>query len=183
MEIQRADSFASYFDAIRGRTLRVAACIPRDRIEWAPRAGAFSFGDLLRHLGAIERYMFAENAQGLPSRYPGHGRELADGYDEVMGFLVRMHGEAMAIFRALTPADLERRCKTPAGIAMTTWKWLRAMVEHEVHHRGQIYLMLGQIGVPTPPLYGLTSEEVRARSLPLATGPTGAVAASPVPAR
>jgi uncharacterized damage-inducible protein DinB len=171
VEIQRADTFATYFEGIRGRTLRVAACIPRDRLEWAPRAGAFSFGDLLRHLGAIERHMFAENAQGRPSRYPGHGRELADGYDEVMEFLARMHAESMAVFRALTAADLERRCETPAGIAMTTWKWLRAMVEHEVHHRGQIYLMLGMLGVVTPPIYGLTSEEVKARSLPLAAGP------------
>jgi uncharacterized damage-inducible protein DinB len=40
------------------------------------------------------------------------------------------------------------------------------MVEHECHHRGQLYLMLGLWGVPAPPLYGLTSEEVRERSLP-----------------
>jgi uncharacterized damage-inducible protein DinB len=170
VEIHQADSFVSYFDGIRGRTLRVAACIPRDRLEWAPRAGAFTFGDLLRHLGAIERYMFAENAQGLPSRYPGHGRELADGYDEVMDFLARMHAESMAIFRALTPEQLAARCETPAKISMSVWKWLRAMVEHEVHHRGQIYLMLGQLGVPTPPIYGLTSEQVRANSLPLDAG-------------
>jgi uncharacterized damage-inducible protein DinB len=38
------------------------------------------------------------------------------------------------------------------------------MVEHEIHHRGQIYLHLAQLGVPTPPLYGLTSEEVLVRS-------------------
>ena len=38
------------------------------------------------------------------------------------------------------------------------------MVEHEAHHRGQIYLMLGMLGVPTPPLYGLTEEQVRERS-------------------
>jgi uncharacterized damage-inducible protein DinB len=47
---------------------------------------------------------------------------------------------------------------------ITVWKWLRSMTEHEIHHRGQIYLYLGILGVPTPPLYGLTSEEVRARS-------------------
>jgi uncharacterized damage-inducible protein DinB len=35
------------------------------------------------------------------------------------------------------------------------------MVEHEAHHRGQIYLMLGMLGIPTPPLYGLTEERVR----------------------
>jgi uncharacterized damage-inducible protein DinB len=38
------------------------------------------------------------------------------------------------------------------------------MVEHEVHHRGQIYLMLGMLEVRTPPLYGLTEEEVWAAS-------------------
>jgi len=45
------------------------------------------------------------------------------------------------------------------------WKWLRSMIEHEVHHRGQLYLYLSMLDIPTPPLYGLTSEEVRARSL------------------
>jgi uncharacterized damage-inducible protein DinB len=39
------------------------------------------------------------------------------------------------------------------------------MLEHEAHHRGQIYLMLSMRGVSTPPLYGLTEEEVRARSV------------------
>jgi uncharacterized damage-inducible protein DinB len=38
------------------------------------------------------------------------------------------------------------------------------MIEHEAHHRGQLYLMLGLRGVPAPPLYGLTSEEVAARA-------------------
>ncbi len=47
---------------------------------------------------------------------------------------------------------------------IVVWKWLRFMVEHEIHHRGQIYLYLGILGAPTPSLYRLTSEEVRARS-------------------
>jgi uncharacterized damage-inducible protein DinB len=41
------------------------------------------------------------------------------------------------------------------------------MVEHEIHHRGQIYTYLAMLDVPTPPIYGLTSEEVRARSVGL----------------
>ena len=158
------DFSADYFDAIRGRTRRVAVLVPPDQLEWRPRDGAFSFGDLIRHLGAIERYMFAENAQRKPSRYPGHGRELADGYDGVIAYLDRMHAESMAIFTSLSNNDLEEKCVTPAGTPITVWKWLRAMIEHEVHHRAQIYMMLGMLGVATPPLFGLTSEEVRARS-------------------
>jgi uncharacterized damage-inducible protein DinB len=39
------------------------------------------------------------------------------------------------------------------------------MIEHEVHHRGQIYLYLAMLEIPTPPLYGLTEEEVKKRSV------------------
>jgi len=165
MEIPTIEPFLDYFAKIRERTRRVVVLIPPERLEWAPREGAWSFGDLVRHLAAIERWMFAENVSGRPSRYSGHGVELADGYDAVLAYFDRMHGEAMDVFRALTPDALQARCTTPGGASMPAWKWLRAMVEHEIHHRGQIYLMLGMIGVPTPPLYGLTSEEVRDRSV------------------
>ena len=61
--------------------------------------------------------------------------------------------------------DLARDSVTPAGTKLATWKWLRAMVEHEIHHRGQMYMMLSLCGVETPRLYGLTSEEVRDKSI------------------
>jgi uncharacterized damage-inducible protein DinB len=108
--------------------------------------------------------MFAENARCRPSRYPGCRRELADGPEAVLAYMDLHHGESVGIFASLTRGDLEARCETPGGVRITVWKWLRAMVEHESHHRGQIYLMLGVLGVETPPLYGLTEEQVEARS-------------------
>lgn len=170
MTIDRIEPFLDYFERVRGRTRRVIACIPPEHLEWAPAPGAFSFGDLVRHLGATERYMFAENAAGRPSRYPGHGRELAEGSAEVLAFFERMHEEALTIFGGLSPEDLQQRCVTPGGASLPVWKWLRAMVEHEIHHRGQVYLMLRLLGVPTPPIFGLTSEDVRARSDSAASG-------------
>ena len=35
------------------------------------------------------------------------------------------------------------------------------MVEHEIHHRGQLYMYLSLLDVKTPPIFGLTSEEVQ----------------------
>jgi uncharacterized damage-inducible protein DinB len=250
--------FLVYFEKIRGRTERVAALIPEDRIEWAPRDGKFTLGDTVRHIAAIERWMFAENAARRPSRYHGCGRELADGRDAVLVYLSEMHRESVAIFSGLSASDFDARCETPGGASIRVGKWLRSMIEHEVHHRGQLYpvprngnsgggvrsaagsagrrrgegdgfprpsrgntagdlappepkghqriandlgvaprarcyrhqlpvrdmdilrkprarhsrysrseaRMLGMLGVETPPLYGLTSEEVRARSVP-----------------
>ncbi len=112
--------------------------------------------------------------QRFPSCYSGHGRDLADGLDAVSAYIRRMHGESMAIFRSLSDDDLEKKCATPAGAELRVGKWLRLMIEHEIHHRGQIYVYLAMLGVPTPPLYGLTEEQVRERSV---TAPRGGAAA------
>ncbi len=160
MEIISVQAFLDYYEKIRQRTLRVTKCIPPDKIEWTYKEGKFTFGDLIRHLATLERYMFAENFQFKPSRYPGHGRELADGYKTVVDFMNRMHAETMEIIAHTKEEDLQKKCITPNGTPITLRKWMRAMIEHEIHHRGQIYLYLSILDVQTPPLYGLTSEEV-----------------------
>ena len=164
MQIQNINEFLDYWEKVRQRTLKVIACIPADKFDWTYREGKFTFADLVRHLAAIERYMYGENVQLKPSRYPGHGKELADGPQNVLVFMDRLHAESMEIFSRLSEEDLNRKCLTPAGTPITVWKWLRAMVEHEIHHRGQIFMYLGILGIATSPIYGLTSEEVRERS-------------------
>lgn len=164
MEHKSVREFLDYYEKVRQRTLKVIACIPPEKYDWSYREGKFSFADLIRHIAAIERYMYGENVQRKPSRYPGHGRELAEGPKNVLEFFNSMHSESMEIFGNLTDDDLQQKCITPGGTPITIWKWLRAMVEHEIHHRAQIYTYLGMLGIATPPIYGMTSEEVRERS-------------------
>jgi uncharacterized damage-inducible protein DinB len=168
MDVDSVTTLLDHLERVHQRTRRVVALIPPDEVEWSPAPGWFTFGGLVRHLAGLERWMFAENVQGRPSRYPGHGPELASGLSAVLGYYDRLHEESRAIFAALDADALLARVATPAGARMAAWKWLRAHVEHEAHHRGQLYLMLALRGVATPPLYGLTSEEVRARSEPAA---------------
>jgi uncharacterized damage-inducible protein DinB len=164
MEIRTIQPFLHYFGNVRERTMRVARCIPPNKIDWTYAPGKFTLGDLLRHIAVTERHMWAETVQGNPARYSTHGKELADGYESVLAFVETLHAESIEIFERLTDEDLQKKCKTPDNAPITTWKWLRLMTEHEIHHRGQIYLYLSILGVPTPPLYGLTSEQVRSRS-------------------
>lgn len=165
MVISSIEQFLEYWERVRFRTRRVAVCIPPDKLEWTYAAGKFTLGDLVRHIAGIERYMFVECVMGRPSSYPGHGRELADGYDAVLAYLDRLDAESIEQLRTLTPERLQAKCTTPEGSPITVWKWLRSMAEHEIHHRGQIYLYLSMLGIATPPLYGLTSEQVRERSV------------------
>jgi uncharacterized damage-inducible protein DinB len=163
MEIRDLGIFLDYFGKIHERTMRVVRCIPPDKVDWSYRPGKFTLGDLARHIAAINRYMYAETLQGKPSRYAGCGKELAPTYDDVISLTEARHGESAEIISRLT--NLNDKCTTPEGTPITVWKWLRAMIEHEIHHRGQIYTYLAILEVPTPPLYGLTSEQVAARSV------------------
>jgi uncharacterized damage-inducible protein DinB len=158
------DEFLHHLSRVRERTRRVAACIPPEHIEWTYKPDAFTLGDLVRHIAVTERFIWAETVHNRPSGYVTHGRELADGRDAVLALLDRLHEESVAQFRQLTAEMLAAKCATPEGARLTTWKWLRMLPEHEIHHRGQIYTMLGMLDVPTPPLYGMTSAEVKARA-------------------
>lgn len=159
------DFSLDYFERVRERTMRVLACVPPEQIEWTYSEGKFTIGDIARHLAAIERWMFAENAMLRPSAYDGHKPDAVRGLEGVLSYMRDLHGESMAIFRSLTDEQLRERCITPGGAQIPVWKWLRSMIEHEIHHRGQIYLYLSMLGVETPPLYGLTEEQVAAKAV------------------
>ncbi|MBO9730249.1 MAG: DinB family protein [Chitinophaga sp.] len=165
MEITTIQPFLEYYDKVRARTLRLIEVVPPAQLDWAYRPGKFSIGDQIRHIATIERYMFAETIAGRKSAYQGCGKDLADGYDNVLAFFHQLHTQSLDIFRGLSDEDLQRTCTTPGNINMRTWKWLRAMVEHEIHHRGELYIYLNLLGVKTPPMYGLTSEEVAQNSI------------------
>jgi uncharacterized damage-inducible protein DinB len=156
--------FLDYLDKVHARTRRIILVIPPDDLEWAPAPDRFTFGGLIRHLAGIERGMYGETVHGRPSRYPGHGRELADGFAEVLAYYDEQHAQSRVLFAGLSDAALGAKCETPAGVPITIRKWLRLMIEHEAHHRGQMYLMLGLRGIAAPQLYGLTEQELLARS-------------------
>lgn len=157
-------AYIEWLEGVRRRTRAVADVVPEGRLEWTPIPGLFTPGDLLRHIAATERWMWAENACLRPSRYPGHGVELARGKEAVLAYLDRMHAETVEILSGLDDADLQRRCVTVGGAEMRVGKWLRLMIEHEIHHRGQLYELLAFLGVEVPSLYGLTEAQVRERS-------------------
>ena len=105
-------------DFLRERTMRTVRCIPPDKIEWACRQGEFTLGDLARHIAMTERYVFAECALGRPSRYPGCSRNLADGLENVIACMERMHAESLDIFRHMSDEEWNKKAKSPEGHSM-----------------------------------------------------------------
>jgi uncharacterized damage-inducible protein DinB len=160
MEITAIRSFIDFQDKVRARTDKLLGLVPHDQLDFAYLPGKFTIGDQIRHIAAIERWMFAETLAGRPSAYHGCSKDLADGYDNVMNYYQDLRSQSRAIILQLGDEGLQRKCLTPGNVEITAWKWLRSLIEHEIHHRGELYIYLNLVGVRTPPMFGMTAEEV-----------------------
>jgi uncharacterized damage-inducible protein DinB len=85
-----------------------------------------------------------------------------EGYADAVAYFDAMFRQTMDVLGELSDADMEKKCTTPAGISLSVWKWLRAMTEHEIHHRGQISVYLGLLSRPVEPIFALTDEQISA---------------------
>lgn len=169
MESQSVSEFVKYWQGFRRRTRRTLAAFPKDAGPWRPADGAFRVADLVRHLGRAERDFFVARVCGVPPRV-ALGPEAALGRGEgpdltgALAELDALHEESCAMLAELEnregPGALQRRATTPVGAEITAWKLLRAMCEHEAHHRGQLALYLRMLGVEPPPIFGHKAEAV-----------------------
>jgi uncharacterized damage-inducible protein DinB len=160
MEFSKITSFMKYYGSVRDITNNVISVIPKDKMDWTYHPGKFSIADLLRHIAAIERNLFAERIQGRPSCYTGCGKELADGYEEILHYFHAMHEQSMQIFSSLTDHDLSRKITVLNGRETSISNFFRALVIHETHHRAALIIYLNMLNVKTPPVLGLTEEQV-----------------------
>jgi uncharacterized damage-inducible protein DinB len=76
---------------------------------------------------------------------------------------------AAALLKAVTSAWKD--ADLPVEIDMYGEKWtramaLRAMIQHEVHHRGQMTVLMRQAGLAVPGVYGPAREEWAAYGMP-----------------
>ena len=160
--IQSLDSFIRYFDRIRQRTITFFRAIPPEQIDWAPKPGEFTCGDIVRHLAASE-LLFVNVAVAGRWDYSGHERERAPDLGSALAYLEAVHTEAMQNLRTLSDADLDRpRPTLAAGKSLQVWHILMMMAEHEIHHRSQLATYLTLMGGEAPQIYGMKIEEIMA---------------------
>jgi uncharacterized damage-inducible protein DinB len=122
--------------------------------------GKFSIADLLRHMAGIERQVFAQVVIGNNPSYKGCGKELADGYDNILAYFNEMHSQSIEVFESLDDADLTKNVKALDGKHIEVGKFLRELIVHEVHHRGALCIYLNLLNIVTPSVIGFTEEQV-----------------------
>ena len=174
--IKDINSFIQYFDGIRRRTLNFAKAIPADRIDWSPHEDAFTCGDILRHLAAVETITIHTVVHDHWQAYPGHEKSLAGDPEEIIQYLETNHVDSMGKLRKLPDAALDLPRPDINGRPVKAWRLLMSVIEHEVHHRSQLASYLEMMGAEPPQIFGLEVDDVAELSTKLASDHSGPTA-------
>ena len=161
--------FTEYFEGVRRRTRHFFEAIPAERVDWAPQAGEYTCGDIVRHLAACE-VMFVGAVVDGAWHYPGHDRATAPTLETALAHLDACHAQAAARLQTLADGALgeTRPPLEPGARPVRAWRLLLAMTEHEVHHRSQLASYLTWMGLEAPDIFGLGVEDVERLTAPAA---------------
>lgn len=156
------NGFLQYFEAVHRRALRDVAALPPEADGWKPPAGtddyAWSINTLVGHMAGSRLY--------FASAYRGEGWVSPPPPDvsSRQKWLPALE-ESMAEFRRLvadTPGDwLERKIPMiDTDGALSGWRVLAMMVEHDIHHRSQLCTYAGLNGWPVHDIFNRSAETI-----------------------
>jgi uncharacterized damage-inducible protein DinB len=163
MPVNELEMFLAAWDREAANTVKVMQGLPAAQYDFRPDPGGRSLGELAWHLAegdayisfGVDRGQFTRDLKPPNIERPHTVDALASGYE-------RVHREAVARIRKLSPEDLDRTIvffSGPMTIRDILWN---AIMAHGIHHRGQLTLMCRLAGGQAPGLYGPNREEMAA---------------------
>ena len=159
-------SYLKFFDSLRRRTERDVAALPPAAAGWRPPAhggeAGWSIGQIVGHIGGSRLY-FASAYRGEGWIWGGVDADSND-QSTWLPWLRSSADRFVALLKDTPPDWLTRRIEmidTP-GQALSGWRLLMMMLEHEVHHRSQIDSYAGLEGWPVPDIFGRSAESIDA---------------------
>ena len=115
-----------------------------------PWENAMSLSELVLHIvGAMD--MFGRLVKN-GAYTKGEGSEPVGTADELRARVSARTDESEAILRSLTPDQLEATLDF-FGAKLTGRQLLRRAIDHEIHHKGQLFVYLRMAGVESLPMF------------------------------
>jgi uncharacterized damage-inducible protein DinB len=153
--------FVKYFDGVRRRTVVAVDRVGPLLAGFKPKSDEWTCAEIVRHLTGAEKFFVTKVVDDRFTTDLELGP--AESWAVTRARLDDVHREQMNRLAALPDAQLVRKVADLDGGAMSAWRFLMAMVEHEVHHRSQLDSWLTLAGAEAPQIYGYKMEDVVAK--------------------
>lgn len=139
----------------RATTLQVLDLVRAEDLDWRPSQDQYSLGQQVLHIAQTEdhfsRGLFDGDWNSARLRFPNPFPAPED----LRAYFASVRQYTLSQLEALDADELGTVVAVPngpPGHSMRSWLWF--ILEHELHHRGQIWAYLRAMGL-TPPFYAM----------------------------
>lgn len=158
------DALLPEFDHEMTTTRKLLERVPDEKFDWKPHAKSFSLGALATHLATLptwgaETLSRSEIDIGTgqpPAALPSKAEVMATFDRNVAATRAALAGRSDADFTAIW--TLKRDGHTLFSMPKSV-VWRSFVLNHLVHHRGQLSVYLRLLDVPVPSIYGPSADE------------------------
>jgi uncharacterized damage-inducible protein DinB len=158
------DHLLPEFDHEMATTRKLLERVPEDRLSWKPHAKSYSLGQLAQHVANVPYWgqLTLEYSELDLMAYPPMA-ELGSRAAILQLFEDRVTGTRKALLgktdgELMAPWSLKRGDEKMFTMPKAT-VWRTFVMNHLVHHRGQLSVYLRQQDVPLPSMYGPSADE------------------------
>jgi uncharacterized damage-inducible protein DinB len=160
------DALLPEFDREMGLTRRVLECVPDGQFDWRPHETSVTLGGLAEHLATLPQWAVWTMAQTRHERTT----ERPDGYispttrDAVLALFDASLKSGRPVIAGKTDPELHAPwtllIEGKAIFTMPKVTVLRNfLLNHTIHHRGQLTVYLRMLGIAMPSIYGPSADE------------------------
>ena len=152
------------FDHEMANSRKVLERLPEEHLGWKPHEKSWTLGQLAGHVANIPTWAIMTLEQtGLDLSTPFERPELKTAVD-ILAHHDRSVAAARTVLKPATHEQLMVDWTLSRGehtvFTMPRVAVLRSMVmNHTIHHRGQVTVYLRMLDVPLPSIYGPTADE------------------------
>jgi uncharacterized damage-inducible protein DinB len=148
--MQTRDLYLKYWPAVREGLFQLLDRLADEQLAFVPQEKLWSLGQIAIHIAEAEEGWFRHVVTGELSAWPEYRPEDYASVAAVKTLLERVHGRTIAYLETLDEAGLDRVIEAPWGDKFSL-RWVCwHVLEHEIHHRGEISLLLGLQGMEAP---------------------------------
>ncbi|MGB3715483.1 MAG: DinB family protein [Candidatus Promineifilaceae bacterium] len=141
----------SNWDRIRTKLVETIDCFEEQDLSFHPRSGLWTVRELMIHIAHEEMgevgFGIIQELQEWPPDYDPSDYETID---SIKRLLSAVHAHTLDYLETLTDADLGRTVTAPWDEEYLLGDMVGHVIEHEVHHRGELSLILGLLGRTAP---------------------------------
>jgi uncharacterized damage-inducible protein DinB len=158
------DAMVQELEQEAATTRRVLERVPADKFSWKPHPRSMSLGQLALHVaqspGAVSAWALEDTTDfsgGFEPPLPTSKEELLAAHDSGLG-------KTKDVLQKLGDAGMKEMWQGKANgatlMTMPKAALVRAVVlNHWIHHRGQLSVYLRLLDVPVPAIYGASADE------------------------